>query len=227
MQPAPIAARTDRLNPSDLAGVTSSIGLYTLKIEIRSSQGFQLDILKNRNHRNDVGDHAAQGQDRPDRSGSPPHMVQRRRQQGVAVDRQTQDGEIDGGPDQGPRESAARAGSCNEARSKHPRTGPPPGSPDRPSRPGPETPDRSSGATGRDKIRSIVPRSISAATAADPRPIAQIEIKSMISGWFQNVIMIETDVRLNPHHPHELEPPATSEPDSSMRMISASVRAVT
>ena len=46
MQPAPIAARTDRSNPSDSPSATSSIGLYNLKMDTRSNHGFQLESRK-------------------------------------------------------------------------------------------------------------------------------------------------------------------------------------
>ncbi len=44
----------------------------------------------------------------------------------------------------------------------------------------------------------MVPRSTSAATAAEPRLIAQIENSRMMKGWVQNAIMIDADEGASP-----------------------------
>ena len=46
---------------------------------------------------------------------------------------------------------------------------------------------------GRERIRSSVPRSTSAPTAIEPRLMAQMAMIRMMNGWFQKVIMIETE----------------------------------
>ena len=46
---------------------------------------------------------------------------------------------------------------------------------------------------GRESNRSIVPRSTSAATAAEPRPIAQTEISRKIKGWLHDARINDSD----------------------------------
>ncbi len=51
----------------------------------------------------------------------------------------------------------------------------------------------SSRETGRDRVTSSVPRSISPATAAVPREIAQVQRMSKTNGWLQNMTWNEGD----------------------------------
>ncbi len=46
---------------------------------------------------------------------------------------------------------------------------------------------------GRESSKSIVPRSTSAATAADPLPIAQIEISKKMKGWLHEAMISEIE----------------------------------